>query len=124
LSDQLYNRVREARSLTGLSQERFAEAIGVSRGAVAQWEMREGTAPSVDNLIKIAKLSGIAFEYLATGRGERVLGQPRVSAEPEAYRAQLDPEIKAIFDIVSAMPRRQRRSLLELLKSPLLGGRN
>lgn len=64
---KLYERVREARSLTKLTQEALAGELGVTRSAVAQWEMAEGTAPSVDNLIGLAKRSGMTFEYLATG---------------------------------------------------------
>jgi transcriptional regulator with XRE-family HTH domain len=46
-----------------------AKRIGVVPSAAAQWEHPSGTSPSVSNLISIAKITGVAFEWLATARG-------------------------------------------------------
>ncbi len=113
---KLYERVREARSLTKLTQEALAGELGVTRSAVAQWEMAEGTAPSVDNLIGLAKRSGMTFEYLATGRGERVFGPPvsSIAEEPAQYR-HLDEQQRVLLSRVDALAPRQRTGLLDLL---------
>lgn len=63
------DRIRHARRLAHFSQAKLARAVGVRPSAVAQWEGTRGTAPTVTNLIRIATETGVAFEWLATGRG-------------------------------------------------------
>ena len=55
--------------MADLTQAGLAKKIGVGPSAVAQWELPTGTSPTIDHLIAIALLSGVAFEWLATGRG-------------------------------------------------------
>jgi transcriptional regulator with XRE-family HTH domain len=62
-------RIRKARATAGLSQAELALRVGVKRSAVTQWEHPTGTKPSVDHMIQIALETGVAFEWLATGRG-------------------------------------------------------
>ncbi|MDT0496238.1 helix-turn-helix transcriptional regulator [Algiphilus sp. W345] len=110
----LYQRVREARNKLGLSQESLAAELKVSRSAVAQWENEAGTRPSVENLVALARRSGMAFEYLATGRGARVFGAPIVAEAAPHYQVLTvqQQQLLACFDALSP---RQRGSLLELL---------
>jgi len=68
-SGPLSSRIRHARRLTNLSQAGLAKAVHVGPSAAAQWELPSGTSPTIDHLIEIAVLSGVAFEWLATGRG-------------------------------------------------------
>ncbi|WP_369977352.1 helix-turn-helix domain-containing protein [Xanthomonas bundabergensis] len=63
------SRIRRVRSMANLSQSQLAEQVGVKRSAVAQWERDPGTFPSVKNLVKIAVIADVKFEWLATGRG-------------------------------------------------------
>lgn len=113
---KLYQRVREARKLTGLSQVALATDLGVTRSAVGQWEMAKGTAPSVENLIALAQRSGMAFEYLSTGRGTKIHGKPLSDADIEKLNhPNLSPQqfrLLAAFDRLTA---RQRSGLLELV---------
>ncbi|MEE7548722.1 helix-turn-helix transcriptional regulator [Xanthomonas sp. Kuri4-1] len=113
---KLYERIREARRLTRLTQEALAGELGVSRSAVAQWEMAEGTAPSVENLIGLARRSGLQFEYLATGRGERVFGEPTVAVaeEPLTYR-ELSDQQRQLLTRFEALTPRQRSGLMDLI---------
>jgi transcriptional regulator with XRE-family HTH domain len=67
-----------------VTQEAFAALLGVSRSAVANWESGVGV-PDMQNLIAIAQVSGMSFEYLATGRGERFIFDRRVAQELPAY---------------------------------------
>ena len=62
-------RILRARRLVKLTQTQLAAKIGVHRSAVAQWEQSDGTSPSVHHLEQIATLTGVYFEWLATGRG-------------------------------------------------------
>ena len=55
--------LKEHRTRCGMTQEFVAESLSVSRQAVSKWE--NGTAdPTTSNLLKLAKLYGIAPEDL------------------------------------------------------------
>ena len=55
--------IRRTREEKGISQEKLAEYVGVSRQAVSKWE--NGTSdPSTSNLIALAKLFGVSVEEL------------------------------------------------------------
>lgn len=66
----LATRIRRARTVATLSQATLARRVGVHRSAVTQWERAPGTTPSVDHLLQVATVTGVAFEWLATGRGQ------------------------------------------------------
>ena len=59
----LGNRLFELRKEASLSQEEFADKIGVSRQAVSKWERGEAL-PDTDNLINIAKLFKVSLDNL------------------------------------------------------------
>ncbi|MEE7548721.1 helix-turn-helix transcriptional regulator, partial [Xanthomonas sp. Kuri4-1] len=44
--NKLHLRIREARDLTGLTQQTLADELGVTRAAVAHWESATGSAPT------------------------------------------------------------------------------
>ena len=56
-------RIREQRQKAGLSQEKVAELVGVSRQAVAKWEA-DLSAPSTENLFRLAQVLGTSAEFL------------------------------------------------------------
>jgi transcriptional regulator with XRE-family HTH domain len=63
-------RIRQSRSLALMTQGELANAVGVNRSAVAQWEREHGgTHPCVAHLAAIALATKVTFEWLATGRG-------------------------------------------------------
>lgn len=66
-------RIRHARRVARLTQAKLAKAVHVGPSAVGQWEIPNGTSPTVEHLIEIAKASGVTFEWLATGRGPMAL---------------------------------------------------
>lgn len=65
----LPTRIRHSRRLGNLTQAALAQSIGVQPSAVAQWELPHGTSPRIVHLLKVAEACGVAFEWLATGRG-------------------------------------------------------
>lgn len=59
-------RIRETRRRLGLTQEALAQAVGVSRSAVAQWET--GRAGQLrGNLARIGAVLGVSVTYLMAG---------------------------------------------------------
>lgn len=71
----LQARIRMARRHAGYSQTGLAQAVGVQRSAVSHWEAPNGKNPSVAHLRDVATLTGIQFEWLATGRGPMSLSR-------------------------------------------------
>ena len=59
--------IREGRRSLGMSEQQFADAVGVSRGAVQQWEKPGGTAPKRANQQRVAAVLGISVAELASG---------------------------------------------------------
>ena len=59
----LGEKIKEARKQCGLSQEKLAEKMAVSRSAVAKWEANNGL-PDVDNLKALAQLLNVSVDYL------------------------------------------------------------
>ncbi len=66
-------RVRVARQRAGMTQGQLARQMGVTRAAVANWEVSDRPRPSVSNLVGVANTTDVSVEWLATGRGEIVL---------------------------------------------------
>lgn len=56
-------KLKAARNISGLSQEQLAEALNISRSAVAKWENNIGI-PDVSNLKGISKLLNISIDSL------------------------------------------------------------
>ena len=60
---KIHEKIQYCRKNSGMSQEIFAEKLGVSRQSVSKWET--GTAaPDLDNLVAIARLFGITTDWL------------------------------------------------------------
>ena len=59
--------IREGRKRLGMSEQQFADAVGVSRGAVQQWERPEGTLPRRPIQPQVAKVLGISVAELISG---------------------------------------------------------
>ena len=72
-SASIGQRIREARAARHWTQDQLADAVGVSRSAVAQWET--GRAGQVTgNLTRIADSLGVGVEYLMYGDDKRAPG--------------------------------------------------
>jgi transcriptional regulator with XRE-family HTH domain len=111
----LPDRVRHLRRTRKLSQAALAELLGVVPSAVAQWEGRSATSPTVEHLARMAEVGGIAFEWLATGRGPMRIGDgdtPSVAAESFA-RDILEERLLLAF---RKIPARKRESLVRWLE--------
>ncbi len=65
----LSERLKMSRTQKGLSQEKIAEMLDVSRQAVTKWESGQ-TSPSSDNLIALANLYGVSLDELIGKNGD------------------------------------------------------
>lgn len=112
-------RIRVARELAKLSRAELARRVGVCASAAVQWEAEQGTAPSVENLSRIAVITGVAFEWLATGRGDMRhaadLATPAVV--PGAFAQDWLEEL--MLNAFRAVPRRKREVLVRFVEQAL-----
>jgi len=113
------DRIRRARLTAGLSQTQLALHCGVRRSAVAQWEREGGTVPSVQHLAKLAIVTRVHFEWLATGRGP---GRPDDGELPPpesaVVKAARSPQENAILSLLRRLPPRKRQvahAIIEML---------
>jgi transcriptional regulator with XRE-family HTH domain len=125
---RMADRIRTARQGATLSQAELAIQLGVTPGAVAQWESLHGTKPKTERLIAIAAATGTEFNWLATGQGD--LRRRKKSAEQipalaldafaqdlteelllDRFR-RLSPRAKALLsDFLDAITARRRQKL-------------
>ena len=69
----LEEQIKYYRKQAGLSQEKMAEKIGVSRQAITKWENGTGT-PDIANLMAIANLFQISVdELLSNEKSEKTV---------------------------------------------------
>lgn len=102
------DRVKKIRKELDLTQQEFADKIGVKRNTIAMYEMGK-TTPSETVILSICREFGINEEWLRTGSGDMFVKRTRnqiitdfagdLINEPDTFRtrlieglAKLDPE--------------------------------
>lgn len=85
----LGDRIRECRKKSGLSQDKVAELVGVSRQAVTKWEAGQ-TAPNTENLFKLAEIFGTTVDLLISEKD----ADPHSPAEQIYYLYKMEEEKK------------------------------
>ena len=65
----LGERIKACRQSAGMSQEKVAELVGVSRQAVTKWEVNR-SAPNTENLFKLAEIFGTTVDMLLASEDE------------------------------------------------------
>ena len=111
-------RIRLARRHAGLSQAALGAAVGVQRSAVGHWEAARGKFPSVAHLREIALITGVQFEWLATGRGTMGLSPDTALDSVAAADAMLveDPLELRLLAAFRAAPTRSKAPLGEVVE--------
>lgn len=111
----LGDRIRQARGLASLSQQNLAERVGVQRSAVAQWERKDGSLPSMQHLIEIALATGVTLEWLGTGRGPvKPDAETWIPAVSGIDYAQDDTELECLRAL-RHLPHRVRENLAGII---------
>lgn len=85
----LGERIKECRQNAGLSQEKVAELVGVSRQAVTKWEVNQ-SAPNTENLFKLAEIFGTTVDMLLDSNDSN----KQSSAEQIYYLYKMEEEKK------------------------------
>ena len=80
----VHKRIREGRAAIGMTVTQFADAIGVTRAAVNQWEREGGTAPARNKQARVAKLLNMSVSELMSPGLEPSETRPA----PEGYSTE------------------------------------
>ena len=60
------DRIQYLRKAKGISQEEFADKVGVSRQAVSKWESEQST-PELEKIITMSEYFGVTTDYILKG---------------------------------------------------------
>ncbi|MBR3805596.1 MAG: helix-turn-helix transcriptional regulator [Clostridia bacterium] len=107
----LGERLKMYRRQTGLSQEKIAEMLGVSRQAVTKWELGQ-TTPSSDNLIALANLYDVSLDELI-GKNEMALAEEE---KQKHFSPKQNPILQNNFIIIAII---MQASCLNIAIQPL-----
>ena len=101
-----------------MSQTQLAQAVGVQRSAVSHWEAPQGKNPSVKHLREISMVTGVQFEWLATGRGQMAPSREAMLDSVAAADALLvdDSLEQRLLIAFRESPVRARLALVELME--------
>lgn len=117
--NKLAHRIRKARLTKGLSQLALAEQLGVTRGAVANWESSAGTHPATDRLLRIAQVTGVSVEWLASGR-RTISSTPAAATPPSADAVSGSAQELQLLRLFRTLPLRHHAQAIALLEAMLL----
>ena len=84
----------------------LASISGVNRRTIDNYLREDGSIPSADAAVRIAAALGVTVEYLITGNEQ----QARGASQPV-------PDSRAILKSLEALNRRDRKTVLNLIKS-------
>ena len=93
------SRTKELRDSLGLTQQKFADRLGITRGAVANWDL-DRSDPSDAVISLICREFNVREAWLRDGEGEMLEVKPRaeelgelvrklLSDRPESFRSRL-----------------------------------
>ncbi|MBQ6700653.1 MAG: helix-turn-helix transcriptional regulator [Oscillospiraceae bacterium] len=89
----LNQRIRELRLARGINQVKLAEALGVTKQSVSNWE-NDNIQPSIEILMKLAKYFCVSTDYLLGLEEKTTLDASELSAEEIAHIQQIINDIR------------------------------
>lgn len=121
---KMAERIRRARRKSGLSQAALAEQLHVRRSAVSNWESVNDIQPSLQNLIALAKVCAVSFEWLGSGRGSMTPDDALLydipTADAELVEVHEERELLSMF---RGLPRRSQQLVVDLVETLHAGRR-
>ena len=103
----LGERIKNQRTRSGLSQERVAELVGVSRQSVTKWESGQ-SAPSTEKLFRLAEIFGTTVDMLLDipdEKNEQSINQAQIK--------ELTSQIQYLYRVESARKAEAERVRIE-----------
>lgn len=109
-------RIKSAREARGYSQAAFAMFLGVTQGAVYQWES-DKTTPTSRRMSEIAQALGVAYEWIATGNGGESDSYVSDGSKLAALEYQLPQDERQLLNAYRKLSKRRQKAILGLMES-------
>lgn len=97
-------KILKLRKEKGLSQEAFAEKLGVSRQSVSKWES-SGSLPDIDKIIAMSELFGVSTDYLLKDETSPEIPEPEEEKSEEPICESEEPETEYVRNTLQKTPR-------------------
>lgn len=108
-------RIVELRNYLGLSQDKFGEAIGVTRTAVCAWENgRRGISEQI--IMSICRVFNVNRAWLAEGVGNMFTDIPETILDELALQFDLTDDEKKLVSDFCNLSKEKRSELLLFLR--------
>jgi transcriptional regulator with XRE-family HTH domain len=78
------DRIRQCRNARGMTQLELAEAVGVTKGAVSQWELGGTKNVKLSTFLRLVEVLHTTAEYLVSGQTPAATGRYRAVRKPES----------------------------------------
>ena len=98
-----------------MTQQQLADAVGVSRPAVTQWETGDNRMLEGDNLVRVAQALGVTTEWLLYGTGPS-LGEARAEKKNPLGLDEETLLMAQAFQSLSAQNRAVVRTVIDSLR--------
>lgn len=89
--DSIGNRLFELRKKQGITQEKLAEQLNVSRQSVSNWEL-DKSLPDTDKLFVLAQIYDVSLDYIAYGN-ENTIDDTQEQAHEKAPMSETESDI-------------------------------
>ena len=89
--DSIGNRLFELRKKQGITQEKLAEQLNVSRQSVSNWEL-DKSLPDTDKLFVLAQIYDVSLDYIAYGN-ENTIDDTQEQAHEKAPISETESDI-------------------------------
>ena len=76
------DRIRQCRIARGMTQLQLAEAVGVTKGAVSQWELGGTKNVKLDTFLRLVEVLHTTPDYLVSGPPLSASGRYKVLKKP------------------------------------------
>lgn len=97
-------RIKQARKDAKQTQEQVAEALGLTKGAISQWE-NNGTTPELAQFRSFCSVVNASADEILLGKKLRGL-EKRIGALPEALREYVIQALEFAEEIKAMIPTR------------------
>lgn len=104
------NRIAKARKLRGMTQKELSEAVGVTGGAVGQWEIGRGQPSRGEMEEAVAEALGVSVQWLLYG------------IEDDAVKAETNSE-KMILRLSRQLRPGERRQVIDFIRGKVTDSR-
>lgn len=108
-------RIEELRNALGLSQDKFGEALGVTRTAVCAWENgRRGI--SEQTIISICRAFNVNRAWLVEGVGDMFTNLPETILDELALQFELTEDEKDLVTNFCELSKEQRSIVMNFIR--------